>query len=176
MKQFLLQEDRTELHHNYFIMKTIIIDGNNLIHKIPVLKSLFLKDKTSSQRSLIEKVKSKVPRNDRVIFVFDGYGDFTGTDIHFSGSDSADLIIKKKIENFTNHRSLKVVSSDNEIKGLAIICGCDVQNSEDFLDMLYKNESPTGNKNINQNFIYDEPEKPERLKKKDIEEFKKLFS
>lgn len=163
-------------------MKTIIIDGNNLIHKIPVLKSLFLKDKTCAQISLIEKIKTINKGLNKVVIVFDGYGEDKGNfrfkdfDVYYSKNDTADNVIKEIITNFGNFNLLKVVSSDNEITGFARICGYEIQDSENFRDTYFNEKSPAKNKNINQNFIYDKPEKPEGSNKKDFEEFKRLFS
>jgi len=41
---------------------------------------------------------------------------------------------------------------------------------------LNKTKSQVGGKNINQNYIYEDTEKPERLNKKETDEFKKYFS
>ena len=62
-------------------MKTLLIDGNNLIHKIPAVKSLFLKDKNASQLALLEAVKSKISRTDKLIIVFDGHGSFKKAEV-----------------------------------------------------------------------------------------------
>ncbi|MBK8550732.1 MAG: NYN domain-containing protein [Ignavibacteria bacterium] len=157
-------------------MKTIIIDSNNLIHKVLYLKNLFMKDKESAQISLAETVKVRLSRNEKVIFVFDGFGKTERKDVIFSKELTADEIIRKKIENFSDHRKLKVVSSDTGITKLAKVCGCEVQSSESFWDEINKVRSETDGKNINQFYIYDKPEKPDRLSKKELEEFKKYFS
>ncbi|MEO6695566.1 MAG: NYN domain-containing protein [Ignavibacteria bacterium] len=154
---------------------TIIIDGNNLIHKIPHLKKLFLKDKESAQYALIEIINSYKHKSDSVTFVFDGAGKLARKEVVYSKDVTADEVIRKKIENFSNAKLMKVVSSDHEIMSLAKVCGCAVIKSEDFWKELNKPQSPEG-KNINQNYIYDEKEKPERSSKKDIDEFKRYFS
>ena len=155
---------------------TIIIDGNNLIHKIPHLKKLFLKDMEAAQSALIETVKSHNGKGDKIMVVFDGLGKINKPEVTYSKDITADEVIRKKIENFSNTRLLKVVSSDHEIINFARVCGCEVRKSEDFWNELNKTKSPVGGKNINQNYIYEELEKPERLSKKEIDEFKKYFS
>lgn len=157
-------------------MKTIIIDSNNLIHKIPHLKNLFTKDKEAAQLALIESVKANSNRNEKIIFVFDGFGKFSKSAVIFSKNISADEVIRKRIENFGDYKKLKVVSSDSGITNLAKVCGCEVQKSEDYWNKLNKSPSLFDGKNINQNYIYDKPEKPERVNKKDMEEFKKYFT
>jgi len=155
---------------------TIIIDGNNLIHKVPNLKKLFLKDMESAQSVLIETVNSHKTRTDKIIFVFDGFGNINKSEVVYSKKITADEVIRKKIENFSNTRLLKVVSSDHEIINFARVCGCEVRKSEDFWKELNIKKSPAEGKNINQNYIYDDKEKPERLSRKEIDEFKKYFT
>lgn len=157
-------------------MKTIIIDGNNLIHKINHLKNLFLKDKEAAQAALIETVKSHIPRTSKVIFVFDGFGKIKKSDVIFSSQITADEVIREQIENFKSKGQHKIVSSDQEIINFAKVCGCEIQKSEDFWNELNKKDSPTEGKNLNQNYIYDDLEKPGRMSKKEIDEFKKLFT
>ncbi len=48
--------------------------------------------------------------------------------------------------------------------------------SEDFWNDINKKMSPTAGKNINQYFIYDDLEKPERMSKREIDEYKKYFT
>lgn len=155
---------------------TILIDGNNLIHKSDNLKKLFLKDKEAAILSLIETVISRIPRTDKAVLVFDGFGSFKKQNVHFSGKDTADNIIRKEIEKFPDHKKLKVVSSDHEITGLAKICGCVVQRSEDFLKTLNASGKPTKDDNINELYLYDKKEKPDRSSKKDFDFFKKQFT
>lgn len=157
-------------------MKTILIDGNNLIHKIDKLKTQSSKGSADMRQSLIEIVNSRVSGTDKVIFYFDGFGNFKKPNVHFSEKDTADNLIRKKIETFGDYKKLKVVSSDNEILNLAKVCGCEIQKSEDFWREINKPESPTDGKNINQNFDPYKTEKPDRSSKKEIDEYKKLFS
>ncbi len=157
-------------------MKTIIIDGNNLIHKVPHLKNLFAKDKESAQVSLIETINTRLKRNEKAVFVFDGHGSVKKSSVTFSNDITADELIRKKIESFADHKKLKIISSDNNITGLAKMCGAEIQKSEDFWNEINKTNSVTAGKNINQNYIYDEKEKPGRSSKKEVDEFKKYFT
>ncbi|MEO8211252.1 MAG: NYN domain-containing protein [bacterium] len=157
-------------------MKTILIDSNNLLHKVPHLKNLFIKDKEGAQLALIESVKANSNKNEKIIFVFDGFSKIKKTNVIFSNNISADEVMRKQIENFPDYKKLKVVSSDSGITDLARVCGCEVQKSEDYWNELNKNSSLFEGKNVNQNYIYDKPEKPERMNKKEMEEFKKYFA
>lgn len=157
-------------------MKTIIIDSNNLLYKIPHLKNLFNKDKESAQLSLIESVKGNAGKGVKLIFVFDGYGKFKNQDVIFSNNVTADELIRKRIENFSDPKKLKIISSDKGISDLAKVCGCETQRSEDFWKEVSGSKSETQGKNINQNYIYDKPDKPDRMSKKELDEFRKLFT
>jgi hypothetical protein len=156
-------------------MRTIIIDANNLLYKIHKSKRQ-QRDGGGDRLSLLESVKSRLEKRIRIVFVFDGFGETRNPNLIFSGNKSADEVIRKYIENFSNHKLLTVVSSDNYVKRFARICGCKVQNSEDFWLSINRKEHPTKDKNINQNFIYDTDEKPSGMSKKDLNEFRKYFT
>jgi predicted RNA-binding protein with PIN domain len=154
-------------------LKTIIIDSNNLIHKVSEFKKLFNENPESAQLSLIESVKSKINKNYKLIFVFDGFGNIKRNNVFYSGKITADEVIRKYIEDNYRKHTLMVVSSDAEIQRLAKICGCEIKKSEDFWKEL--NTFRTKGKNINQ-LLYKEGEKPDRISKKELEEFKKYFT
>jgi predicted RNA-binding protein with PIN domain len=150
-------------------MKTIIIDGNNLLHQA----GNFLKMETGRRKALSEAVRSRLPANAKVIFFFDGEGDFASGDIIFSGKKTADELMREFIGKFKDPSKLIVVSSDKFISSLAEKCSCMVKNSKEFWNEI---NSPAKGKDINQNFIYNDLEKPERMSRKEIDEFRKYFS
>lgn len=148
-------------------MKTIIIDGNNLMHKVY--------GNANNHLAIVESVKTFAGRKDKVIFYFDGVGESDRSDVIFSGKKKADDLMREFIEKFKNHKMLKVVSSDREISGLAKVCGCEVQSSEEFWNEMNNKRSMKG-KNVNQKFIYDDKsEKPSGVSRKSLDEFRKLF-
>ena len=159
-------------------MKTIIIDGNNLIHKIEKFKKLFDKDKFNAQTGLSEALKTRLPRTVKIIIVFDGHSDRKISGIVYSGIKTADEVIRQYIEENYNRIPILVVSSDKGITNLAKLCGCEIKKSEVFwkeIDKEVKTLKIDPSKNINE--LYDDgSEKPERLSKKDFNEFKKYFT
>ena len=161
-------------------MNTIIIDGNNLLHKIPSFKKSFNINPDNTRRSLVEAVRVRVRIKAKIIFVFDGHSDDKVQNVIFSGKQTADEVIRKYIEENYNKNSIKVVSSDNEITSLAKVCGCEVSSSEQFWDDINasKSSSLTKGKNINQLYKYDEEEreKPTGTSKKDFNEYLKHFT
>lgn len=143
------------------------------MHKIPEFKKLFKENPESAQLTLIESVKSKVGKNYKLIFVFDGFGNIRRNYVEYSGKKTADFVIRKYIEDNYSKKTLTIVTSDAEIQRLAKVCGCEVKKSEDFWKEL--NLSLSKGKNINQ-LLYKEGEKPDRISKKELEEFKRYFT
>lgn len=96
-----------------------IIDGWNVIYKIPSIK-----DKSLPRQELIFFIRSKrltgSGRN-RVTVVFDGNAPLSHTlgdkqfEVVFSGSRSADDIIKKKAKEYSRNANVVVVTDDREI-------------------------------------------------------------
>jgi len=151
--------------------KYIVIDGNNLLHKISELRNLFYKNPESAQLSLLEKIKMKTGRDGKIVLVFDGYGKENNI-ITYSGKLTADEIIRRFIEDNHEKSSLTVVSSDAYITSLARACGCEVIKSENYLSAGKGDKPGAGKKEPGIN----NSEKPEYTSKKYFEEFKKFFS
>jgi len=154
-------------------MKILIIDGNNLIHKIPKYRKLFKLNPESVQLSLLESIRLKLGTDEKLILFFDGFGNIKSKEIRFSGSLTADELIKKYIEENYTKQKITVVSSDTGITGLAKVCCCKIIKSEDFLKEIKSSEKEK--RNINQLFLYDK-EKPEKINKTEFEEFRKYFT
>ena len=153
-------------------MRTIIIDGNNVIHKMQGIRKLFSENPESAQLTLYESIKSRLNKNDKLILVFDGFSNIKSPNILFSGVKKADEVIRRYIEENYNKKSIAVVSSDNEILSIAKACGCEILKSEDFIvDRKIKNTD-----NISHYMPKKEDEKPDGMSKKDFDFFKKHFS
>ncbi len=152
-------------------MRTVIIDGNNLLHKMQNLKRLFKENPESAQLSLYEAVKGKLSRNDKLVLVYDGFSSIKSPKIIFSGVKTADEIIRKYIEDNYGKKSMAVVSSDNEILRIAQACGCEILKSEDFVSERKIMKSDNINHVMPKN-----DEKPDGMSKKDFDFFKNQFS
>ncbi len=147
-------------------MRHFIIDGNNLIGKMPALKS---KDKTSERENLafiLERYFSK--KKNKVSLHFDGHQSVpikvSGIKIYYSGSRTADEMIKQEIERSDNQKNIIVITSDNNLKEFARVCSCSVINSEDF------------NSDINTLNDKSEESKIIEFLSRQTDEFKKLFN
>ncbi len=150
-------------------MRTVIIDGNNLLHKTPGLKKLFSENPEAAQYSLFETVKQKLSKQDRLVLVFDGFSGIKSDRIIFSGRKSADDVIRKYIEDNYSKIPIAVVTSDNGILSIARACGCEILKSEDFVAAKKKTET-TGAQETNYK------EKPDGMSRKDFDFFKNQFS
>lgn len=141
-----------------------IIDGNNLIGKIPSLKNLPDKE-TSRQKLAIMLERYFHKKKVKVSLHFDGFENepikVSGLKIHYSQNRSADEKIKKEIDGIKNRNSVNVVSSDLEIISYAKVCGCDVIKSEEFYNRMMIQDKNSK-----------EEEKPSDF---NTDEFKKLF-
>jgi predicted RNA-binding protein with PIN domain len=119
-------------------MRHFIIDGNNLIGKIPPLFRLQKKDGQLSREKLAYILESYFinKRNIKVSLHFDGFMNqvirVSTIKIIYSGKRTADDEIKHEIENEKNRRNLIIITSDNNILQFARVCGCEVKTSEEF--------------------------------------------
>lgn len=153
-------------------MRTIIVDGNNVIHKLQSIRKLFSENPESAQFTLFESLKGRLSKNDMLILVFDGFSNIKSPNILFSGVRKADEVIRKYIEDNYEKKAIAVITSDNEILSIAKACGCEILKADDFIaDRKIKSTD-----NINHNMPKKEDEKPEGMSKKDFEYFKKHFS
>ncbi len=145
-----------------------IIDGNNLIGKIRSFSKLQHKDKTAVREQLIFFVDRYFhSKKAKVTLHFDGYENLPikseKCKIIYSNNKIADQKIKEQIENSKSRTTLIVVSSDNNIREFARVCGCKILTSEEFASEVQKENNSN--------------EEEERIKSIDsVEEFKKIFN
>jgi len=145
-------------------MRHFIIDGNNLIGKIPSIKS---RDKNTEREKLafvLERYFSN--KKVKVSLYFDGHKNLpikvSGIKIIYSENLTADDLIKNEIERVSNRKNIILVSSDNNLKEFARVCSSEVKSSEDFWKDLNSSQ-----KNDEEETIIDSM--------KNTDEFKKLF-
>jgi len=147
-------------------MRHFIIDGNNLIGKMPALKS---KNKITERENLafiLERYFSK--KKAKVSLHYDGHQTLpikvTGIKIFYSGSRTADEMIKQEIERSNNRKNIVLITSDTNLKEFARVCSCKVMNSEEF------------NNEINSMNDKNEESKIIESLSRQTDEFKKLFN
>lgn len=117
-------------------MLLYIIDGFNLVHKIPPVKR-----SSRPRQELITYINSNKltgSPNNKVVIVFDGYppDDFHSRGafkIVFSGELSADEVIKTRLRSSGNKSEIVVVSDDREIRDAAGQAKARVCRAKDFI-------------------------------------------
>lgn len=124
-------------------MKKYIVDGNNLIGKISLTSKLQKKDKQAAREKLAHLIERYFSgKSVRVIINFDGYANkkinISKAVIIYSDGQQADAKIKAQIEEESNKRNIVLVSSDNNLREFAKVCGCTIMLSEDFAKAVLK--------------------------------------
>lgn len=147
-------------------MQKYIIDGNNLIGKIPELKSIPKKEQQMARERLALILdRYFAGKKLRISLHYDGFaGPAIKTDsisIHYSDARPADDFIRREIEHSKNPKLLTIVTSDNSLAAFARACSCRVIKAEEFAGELSRKE------------INDEAE---RIKSISKDEIKRLFN
>ncbi len=144
-----------------------IIDGNNVIGKIPELFRLQKRDKQRSREQLVFLLQRYFSNKKiNLTLHFDGFQNaplaLSKGKIVYSESRSADSLIKENIERIKNRKNIILVTSDNELINFGKACGCTIISSKDFGTMLTK-----------KNAIDEEKSRTEEIN--DVEEWKRIF-
>jgi len=115
-----------------------IIDGWNLIYKVPSIKNSAYPKREFV--AFIKRERITGSKNNKVTIVFDGRIDVdfiraeSTFEIMFSGEGSADDIICKKASLFKNKTLIRVVTDDREIISQVKLMGAGVMKASEFLD------------------------------------------
>jgi predicted RNA-binding protein with PIN domain len=146
---------------------TYIIDGNNLIGKIPLLMNLQKKDRHASREKLVYMLdRHFIKKKVNVTLHLDGHPankiNSSKMKIIYSENQTADEKIKKQISQSKSPRNIIVVTSDSNLAQFAKVCSSTVVSSEQFSSEMSKTNS--------------ELDEESMIKQIDnVAEFKKLF-
>ncbi len=117
--------------------KRTYIDGYNLLHKISRLVRMMKSNPDAARRALVEFVRGRRRGKGQVVIVFDGHGEVIGAGssitVVFSLTRTADDWIRYALEQDRQPRMSLVVSSDNEVRAHAAICGAALMSSQEFI-------------------------------------------
>jgi len=143
-----------------------ILDGNNLIGQHKQLQHLQKSNKQSSREKLAFIIGNYfADKKVTVSLHFDGYPKesikILKAKIIYSENKTADDKIKYEIEFAKNRSKIVLVSSDNNLKEFAKVCGCKVLSSLEFISLLNQKKNNSIEKKIDDN---------------DVEFYKKLFN
>ncbi len=146
-------------------MNRYLIDGNNLIWKIPELKKF---QKNEKERALArEKLIFKLQRffagkKIKVTVFFDGAPHAKlggGIELKYSYERKADELIREAIDASKSKRAVTVVSSDRWIYDYVKINGCNAVMSEEFARTLENKDDGEGEDDIIRNLRDEDWEK-----------------
>ncbi len=136
-------------------MKYYLIDGNNLIGKIPSLQSIHKKDPQGSREKLYNLITEyfRSKKCDIIIF-FDGFEKtplrHSKIKVNYSDSRTADDHIRTYITNSSSRSQIALITSDGALRSFGKKCSCEVILSEDFAELLIKGqEKDTEKEKIN---------------------------
>lgn len=164
-------------------MKHYIIDAHNVIHKSAFLSSqiqISLDVARNSFMQMLSQFSQKYPSY-KFTVIFDGkigYNSVNSKSIRtFSSFErEADELIKERIAKLKSTKNVIVVSSDNAVASYAKVHACDILTSNDFISLITVQESLPSNNSRAISGKRIKSEKPNFTTKKDLDEFKKLFS
>lgn len=134
-----------------------IIDGNNLIGKIPRLKELHLKNKQLSRSELVTILNSYFAgKKISLTLHLDGFKNlplnFSKGKIVYSDSQTSDAKIRDEIARSKNPKLITLVSSDRSLAEFARVNSSTVIKAEEFFGLLNrsneKNEEIQAAKNL----------------------------
>ena len=120
------------------MMLTYLIDGNNLMWKIPELKKSAELNSPKSRAQLVFILDRYFARKKvKVRLFFDGApGDTVKSSkmrVSYSYSEAADVLIREEIDRLKTKHTAVVISSDAWIRDYAKVNGCKVMKSEEFV-------------------------------------------
>ncbi len=146
------------------MIKKYIIDGNNLIGKIPHIWNLQKKDKQASRVKLVSLLQLYFSKkNVNVSLHFDGFAADAipsgKLKIKYSNKKNADIKIKEEIDLSRNPKVLAIVSSDHNIQDYSRVNSCTVIKSEDFAKQLSQKKDTAAEEEINKSISNDEMKK-----------------
>ncbi len=135
-------------------MINYLIDGNNLIWKIPELAKLQKDELTrfAAREKLIHRLERHFAgKKISVTVFFDGapHGNFGGgIKTKYSYEKEADDLIRAAIEKLKTKHTTTVVSSDRKVFDYAKINGCKAMTSEEFSRLLEIEQTKRNNEEI----------------------------
>ncbi len=147
-------------------MLTYLIDGNNLIGKIPQIFRLQKKNKQTSREKLGNIISRYFyQKKTNVIIYFDGFENnkinVHGLKIYYSQKKSADDLIKEHIADSRSAKKIVLVTSDSNLAQFARKCSGKIISSEEFAASL------SAKNDTNESYKQDAST--------DLDEFKQLF-
>lgn len=143
------------------MIRHYIIDGNNLIGKIPSIWKIQKKNPQLSREKLAFEIDRYFSGSKKKATLhFDGHPStpikINNAKIEYSFDDHADDKIKVEVSNSKNPKLIAVVSSDRSVMDFAKACSCTVIKSEVFANQMKSKEDKDDENKIIDNISDDE--------------------
>ncbi len=133
----------------------LLVDGSNILHAWPELRSLAAKDRNAARAQLLQRLTAiHDNENVRVTVVFDGRGDQlviehpfdqpTFSVIHTSSGLTADDVIEQMVANAAQPAMCVVATDDRAERQTTAASGADVLRSEDLAAWVMRAEARQG--------------------------------
>lgn len=126
-------------------MLHFIVDGYNLINKIPATNRLKLEDKRKHLIDVLADMKKKMSPRNKITVIFDGDDSIFSPGqtrheikVRFSRNEDADSLIKRTVSENKNPKVLVVVTDDNDIRSYVRREKVKLQSTEYFLRWVDK--------------------------------------
>ncbi|MBN2120003.1 MAG: NYN domain-containing protein [Candidatus Omnitrophica bacterium] len=126
-------------------MLHFIVDGYNLINKIPRIENTPLKERRDFLLSLLQGFKGTLSPRNKITVIFDGSSKIsfkTGPSgslaVLFSKNEDADSLIKRIIEQAKSPKSFVVVTDDRDIISYTRSRGAKGESTQAFLSRISK--------------------------------------
>jgi predicted RNA-binding protein with PIN domain len=124
-------------------MKYYIIDGNNLIGKIPALQKLHKNNPQNSREKLYGIISGYFQEKKyEVIIFYDGFENVplrhSRVKVDYSNSNTADDHVRAYISKSRSRSQITLISSDRALCEFARQCTCKIWSCEEFNDALTK--------------------------------------
>ncbi len=163
-------------------MKTYLIDGNNVMHRLPSSKAKLKSDYSNACLSLVNSVKNYSSRygSYRFVIFFDGFTESVAANhpaikLEWSFSKTADELIKVHISNNYEHSNFTLVSSDTELHNFSRLHSLEIISSDEFIKLIDVSYSAP-NQIQNNTTKNKKGEKPNSAGRKEVSLMMKLFA
>ena len=128
-----------------------LLDGYNVVHRIPDLTLKELEQQRDGLVRLIERFRPQGSFRNEITIVFDGRtgmlmpSQFSVVKVIFSQNETADDKIKRIVENASNKKNIIVVTNDRAIQYAVKASGARVESVEKFISRM-RNAKKSTNK------------------------------
>ncbi len=176
--RFIIQQNRRDIR-----VKTYLIDGNNVMHRLPSSKAKLKSDYSNACLALINSVKNYASRYSSYKFIifFDGFtesvvANHPAIKLEWSFSKTADELIKSHISHHYERSNFTLVSSDTELHNFSRLHSLEIISSDEFIKLFDVSNIANNNCSKVSTTKNKKGEKPNSAGRKEVSLMMKLFA